>query len=168
MNLPEKLSVSENCKIKVNFTKTQNQECPRCGGFFIEPKPKDPFLSLDSSNSEICTSCSDHETSFNEDDDFEFYSWWLVFIPFRFKHVCTSSSSTCCPTNCRVPVLGQTIYPDSFSYWLRVPLLGGRTVGSRKASKRFWYFWRLEQTKGWWRHWNNYQGQRRRKDHCAI
>ena len=74
MNLPEKLSVSEKCKIKVNFTKTQNQECPRCGGFFMEPKPKDPFLSLDSSNSEICSFCSDHETSFNEEDDFEFYS----------------------------------------------------------------------------------------------
>jgi hypothetical protein len=73
INLPEKLSVSEKCKIKVRFSKTENQECPRCGGFFIEPKPKDPFMSLDSSNSDICSSCSDCENVFDNEDEFEFY-----------------------------------------------------------------------------------------------
>jgi len=80
INLPEKLSVSEKCRIKVRFAKTENQECPRCGGFFIEPKPKDPFMSLDSSSSDICSSCSDYENSYDDEDEFEFYLLEIYFF----------------------------------------------------------------------------------------
>jgi hypothetical protein len=62
ISLPKGLKVGNNCVLKLHLRKTENEECGRCGGFYIEnSEEKDPF-NLASDETIICKDCHQVES----------------------------------------------------------------------------------------------------------
>ena len=60
--MPGTLKVSSNCNVRVHLRQTENKECVRCGGFYIEPK----IDEFDFATSSSCVDCNQMESELME------------------------------------------------------------------------------------------------------